>query len=125
MKTSLRYAMTGAAGIVLVTAGLWPFLDEPARDGVLLAGAIALSVQVVAFALLIRFRNRWNTFLAVWVGGTLFRMGLVLVLATVMLRAEVAGAVPLLLSLAGFLFGLLLLEPAYFRREVGRRVDVS
>jgi len=117
--------MTGAAGIVLVTAGLWPFLDEPARDGVLLAGAIALSVQVVAFALLIRFRNRWNTFLVVWVGGTLFRMGLVLAVAVVVLSAEMAGAVPLLLSLAGFLFGLLLLEPVYFQREVGRRVEVS
>ena len=125
MKTALRYAMTGAVGIAVVTAGLWPFLDGPARDGVLMAGAIALSVQGVAFALLIRFRHRWNAFLAVWVGGTLFRMGLVVVVAIVVLSAEVAGAVPLLLSLAAFLFGLLLLEPLYFRREAERTLEVS
>ncbi len=117
--------MTGAAGVAVVTAGLWPFLDEPAREGVMIAGAIALSVQVVAFALLIRFHDRWNAFLAVWAGGSLFRMGLVLVVAIVVLSAEMAGAVTLLLSLAGFLFGLLLLEPVYFRRELRRRLEVS
>ena len=39
--------------------------------------------------------------------------------AVLAIRTVMDGAVPMLLSLAGFFFGLLLLEPLYFRSEPG------
>jgi hypothetical protein len=109
----------GSAGIALVTLSLWPFLEPDGRRGVLIAGAIALSVQVVAFWLLLRFRRHVSGFLAVWAGGTLVRMLVIAGVATIAIRTETGGAVPMLLSLAGFFFGLLLLEPVYFRPRAG------
>ena len=102
---------------MLVTLALWPWLDADARRGVVLAGLIALPVQITAFWLLLRYRDRLNGFLAVWAGGTLVRMAVVAVVATVVIRARMDGAVTMLLALAGFFFGLLLLEPVFFRRE--------
>lgn len=93
----------------------WPFLDPEARRGIVIAAAIALPVQIGAFALLIRYRDNLNGFLVVWVGGTLFRMAVVGLVAAIAIRSGVAGAVPMLLGLAGFFFGLLILEPVYFR----------
>jgi len=102
---------------MLVTLALWPWLDADARRGVVLAGLIALPVQITAFWLLLRYRDRLNGFLAVWAGGTLVRMAVVAVVATVVIRARMDGSVTMLLALAGFFFGLLLLEPVFFRLE--------
>lgn len=117
MSASLKYAATGAGGIALIVAGLWPFLDSAGRNGVLVAAAVAIPVQVVAFALLHRYRGRVNGFLAAWVGGTMLRVVVLAVTAAVVIRSDAEGAVPMLLALAGFFFGLLLLEPVYFRPE--------
>lgn len=111
----MGYAASAAAIVALVTLALWPWLEPAARLGVLTAGAVALSVQVLAFALLLRFRGRLNGFLAVWAGGTLVRMAVVALVAVLAVRSGSPGAVPMLLALAGFFFGLLLLEPVYFR----------
>jgi len=86
---------------------------------VVTAAAIALPVQVSAFAVLNRYSGQLNGFLAAWVGGTFLRMAVVAVAAVVVIRSGMEGAVPMLLALAGFLFGLLLLEPIYFRIEQG------
>jgi hypothetical protein len=99
----------------LVTLALWPFLDPESRRGIVIAAAIALPVQIGAFALLIRYRDNMNGFLAIWAGGTLVRMAVVGITAVIVIRSGAAGAVPMLLGLAGFFFGLLLLEPIYFR----------
>lgn len=115
MRPSLKYAMTGGVAIGLIVGGLWPLLDPAGRKGVLLAAAVALPVQVTAFAVLRRFRGEVNRFLAAWVGGTLLRMAVIGVAAFVVVRSGMEGAVPMLLALAGFFFGLLLLEPVFFR----------
>jgi hypothetical protein len=115
MSASLRYGGTGALVVGLTVLALWPFLDPAGRRGVLVAAAIALPVQVAAFAALVRHRGRMNGFLVVWAGGTLLRMLVVGTAALVAVRSGTDGAVPMLLALAGFLFGLLLLEPIYFR----------
>jgi hypothetical protein len=115
LSASLRYAGTALAGCALVTLALWPFLDPEARRGIVIAAAIALPVQIGAFALLIRYRDNMNGFLAIWAGGTLVRMAVVGITAVIVIRSGAAGAVPMLLGLAGFFFGLLLLEPIYFR----------
>lgn len=112
-----RYASTCLAVIAVVSLALWPVLDPAARRGVLTAGSIAFPIQVAAFALLLRFRGRLDGFLAVWAGGTLFRMGVVGLVAFLAIRTDAPGSVAMLLALAGFFFGLLLLEPVYFRPE--------
>ena len=117
MSAPLRYAVTASLGCAAVILVLWPFLDPEALRGIVIAAAIALPVQIGAFALLIRYRDNTNGFLAIWAGGTLVRMVVVGIVAAVAIRSGAAGAVPMLLGLAGFFFGLLLLEPIYFRPE--------
>lgn len=114
MKAPLKYAGTAALVVAVLTAGLWPFLDVPERRAVLIAGAVALPTQILAFWLLVSFRSRLNAFMAVWLGGTAFRMLIVCGVAFVAIRSGVDGGVALLLALAGFFFALLLLEPMYF-----------
>jgi len=115
--------MSGVAVITVLLLGMWPFLDSAARTGVLVAAAIAVPVQVTAFAVLNHYRDHLSGFLAAWVGGTFFRMAVVAVVAVVVVRSGTAGAVPMLLALAGFLFGLLLLEPIFFGVEPSDPVE--
>ena len=115
MSPSAKYAVTGVVAISTIVAGMWPFLDPAGRSGVLAAAAVALPVQIIAFWALIRFRTELNGFLAAWVGGTLVRMAVIAMVAFAVIRSGMEGAVPMLLALAGFFFGLLLLEPVYFR----------
>jgi len=119
MSPSLKYVMTGVAAIAMVVAGSWPLLDPAARRGVLLAAAVALPVQVVAFAALHRFRLELNAFLAAWIGGTFLRMAVIGAVAFAVIRSGMQGAVAMLLALVGFFLGLLLLEPVFFRAGSG------
>lgn len=123
MSASLKYAATGVGAIILIVAGLWPFLDAAARNGVLVAAAVAVPVQVIAFAVLTHYRGQVNGFLAAWVGGTLVRMLVIGAVAFAVTRSGTDGALATLLALAGFFFGLLLLEPVYFRPEPNKTVE--
>lgn len=115
MSPSLKYAATGSAMIAVIVGSLWPFLDAAGRQGILLAAAVALPVQVAAFWAIRRFRDEANAFMAAWIGGTFLRMIVVAVAAFAVIRSQMDGAVPMLLALVGFLFGLLLVEPFFFR----------
>lgn len=117
MSASLRYGASAVAVVGLLTLVLWPFLEPAGRQGVLVAAAVALPVQLVAFAFLVRFRGRVAGFMAAWAGGMAVRALAVLVVAFAVIRSGSEGAVPMLLALAGFFFALLLLEPVYFRAE--------
>ena len=117
MSASLRYGTAAVAVVGLGTLILWPFLDPAGRHGVLVAAAIALPVQLVAFAILLRFRGRVRGFMAAWAGGMAVRALAVAGVAFVVIRSGGEAAVPTLLALAGFFFALLLLEPFYFRPE--------
>jgi len=123
MSASLKYATTGGGAIALIVLALWPFLDAAARDGVLLAAAIAVPVQLLAFAMLVRYRDRLDGFMAAWVGGTFLRLLVIAVVAAVVIRADAEGAVPMLLALAGFFFALLMLEPVYLRSGSADRIE--
>lgn len=123
MSPSLKYAATGVGAVAAVVLGLWPFLDTASRTGLLIAAAVALPVQAVAFALLNRYRGRLNGFLAAWVGGTLVRMLVLGVVAFAVTRSGPDGVMATLLGLVGFFFGLLLLEPVYFRIEPNKKVE--
>lgn len=123
MNASLKYASTGGGAIALIVLALWPFLDATARGGVLLAAAIAVPVQLLAFAVLVRYRYRLDGFMAAWVGGTFLRLLVIATVAAVVIRADAEGAVPMLLALAGFFFALLMLEPVYLRSESADRIE--
>ena len=118
MSAPVRYAAAAVLFVGVVTLGLWPFLGETARNGVLVAGLIALPIQVLAFSLLVRYRGRTKGFLAAWAGGMALRAAVVVVVAVFVIRSQSASAVPMLLALPGFFFGLLLLEPLYFKNAM-------
>lgn len=117
MSSTLRYAGSGLALLGALVVLLWPWLDPGGRRGLVLAAAVAWPVQVAAFALLVRRRDDVESFLVAWVGGTVARMAIVVGAAFVLVRLDGVSLTPTLLGLAGFFFGLLLLEPVFFRLE--------
>jgi len=110
--------------LLLVNAGLWPWLSPPDRTGIWVASAVAYPVQMVAFFLLIKFWENRKQFLLFWVGGTVVRMGVILVAALILTRVDALSPAPTLLGLAGFFFGLLLLEPLFLRPREAESTEI-
>jgi len=110
----VRYGASAVALIGLLTLALWPFLEPAGRIGVLSAAAVAVPVQIVAFAVLVRYRGEVTGFMAAWAGGMALRAVALVVIAVLVFRSGTETAVPMLLALAGFFFALLLLEPVFF-----------
>jgi hypothetical protein len=117
VSAAVRYSASSVALIGLITLGLWPFLDQAGRMGVLVAATVAVPVQVAAFAVLVRYRGEVKGFMAAWAGGMALRAVALLVVAIVVIRSGTASAIPMLLALAGYFFALLLLEPVYFKAD--------
>ena len=117
MTSSLRYAKVGTAVVGIVVLLTWPFLDSESWRGVLIAALVALPLQVISFALLQRYRDELKRFIIAWIGSTVVRMAVIGVVALMAFRSGMGGGVPMLLALATFFFGLLLLEPMYFRHK--------
>jgi hypothetical protein len=113
---TLRYAAACTALVSLGVLACWPLLDGSGRMGVLAAAALALPLQIAAFAALAWGWSVRNRFLAVWVGGTLARMGVVGAAAVMVSVTELPPA-PTLLSLAAFLFAMLLIESVFLARD--------
>jgi hypothetical protein len=100
--------------LVAVAVGIAALLmDRPAVVGVLVAGAVALPIQVVAFALMAKAPVGSNAFLAAWVGGALVRLVVVGVAAFVLAGLPDLPRAPTLLGLVAFFFVMLLLEPLF------------
>ncbi len=126
MRRALRYAAASTAAVAATVAALWPVLDPGGRFGVLLAAAVALPVQIAAFGALVwSRRHHANAFFAAWVGGTLVRMGVLLLVGILLLSTQAVAPVPMLLALAGFFFGLLLLEPLFWGPGGGRTAETN
>lgn len=115
MKALGLYMLAGVAAVVLVAAGLALVLPPEAMRAVVWMGAAAWVMQSLLFAPLLAARGRRNAFFVAWGGGTLVRLAAVGVVAWWLYRSRVLPLAPGLLSLAGFLFLLLLLEPVFFR----------
>ncbi len=116
MKSLGRYALTAAA-IVLSTMGvLWAFLDGAGRASLLVAAAIALPVQITTFALLLRSGVESSRFMMWWGVGVLGRMVVVVGVGLALDSLTTLDPTVLLLSICGFFFALLLLEPAFVSR---------
>lgn len=114
MTALWRYAIAGLLVVLVAVAALWPFLDGIGHRSLLAAASIAWPVQVVAFGMLLRAREHPSKFMLWWALGILARMGIVIVIGLALSRLEGIQPSVLLLGVAGFFFGLLLLEPAFF-----------
>lgn len=124
MTRFFRYGGVALLVLLVAVAGLWPWLSPPARTGVLLAAVIAYPIQMLAFFLLVRYWEDRKRFLLVWVGGTVVRMGVILGAALWLTRGRGFPPAPTLLSLAGFFFGLLLLEPLFLRPRGAETTEI-
>ncbi len=117
MRAVGGYAAVGAVLLAVVVLGLRPLLGAAAGAAVAWMAVLAWAVQLVAFALLRAARRDTRLFLTAWVGGTVVRLGLLGVVGFWVMRSRAVPAAPALLALAGSLFGLMLLEPVFFRME--------
>lgn len=124
MTQFFRYGGVALLVLLVANAGLWPLLSPSARTGVFVAALVAYPIQMLAFFLLIRFWDEGQRFLLVWVGGTLVRMAVILVVALVLTRVDGLPMAPTLLGLAGFFFGLLLLEPLFLRPRGAETTEI-
>ncbi len=123
MTQTYRYGGVSLLAILLVVAGLWPWVSSSARAGILFAALVAYAVQMMAFFMLVRFWGEGRRFLLVWAGGTVVRMGVILLAALWVSQNEALPPAPTLLALAGFFFGLLLLEPLFLGRGRSESTD--
>mgnify|MGYP001247025019 CR=1 FL=1 len=108
--------VVGAAAVAATLAG-------PAAAPAVWAGAAgAYGIQLVAFAGLVRVRSRPDRFVVAWGAGTVLRFALVVALGLWVTQARSAPfePAPLLLSAAGFVILLALLEPLFLHRGASR-----
>jgi len=110
--------------VLVVNAGLWPWLTPSARTGILVAALVAYPIQMLAFFLLIKFWRDTKRFLLFWVGGTVVRMAVILAAVPVVTRVDALPVASTLLGLAGFFFGLLLLEPLFLRPRGAETTEI-
>jgi hypothetical protein len=89
-------------------------LDGSGRVGVLTAAVVALPLQIGAFAALRWGWSKRENFFATWIGGILARLMAVSAVAVAVALSDLSPA-PTLLSLAGFFFAMLLLEPLFLK----------
>ena len=118
LKAWLAYAATGTVAVVLITIVAVLLADGPDGRALMVGAAIALVLQLAAFALLLAVREKPHLFMGGWLGGMILRfggLGLVLYWAS---RTSVLPRTPLVIGLVGFVFVLLLLEPVFLRWDL-------
>lgn len=114
------YSLTAA--VVTVVAALLISLVGGAgiARAVWLSAGFAFGLQTVAFAMLLLVRDRAELFMAGWLGGMVLRFAAVGGLAFYASRYTALPLAALLLSMVGFVFLLLLLEPVFLRWDLRR-----
>jgi hypothetical protein len=111
IRAWLLYAASGAVATLLVATIAAALVGE--RRAVWVAAAIAYVIQLMAFGLLVTLNAQPQGFMLAWVAGMIFRFGALGVCAAWLSRTEVLPQSTTLLSLVGFLFLLLLIEPLF------------
>jgi hypothetical protein len=118
VKQFFLYAGVALALVAAATGGVGVALDPIGRRSLLWAAAIALTVQLAAFGVLLWARRRGNAFMLAFLGGGAARLGVLGVAGLLTTQTETGlAAAPLLLGLAGYFFALLLLEGWFLRRS--------
>jgi hypothetical protein len=117
LSAVVRYTLISFLVVGVGSAVLLALLEPAARSGVLLAAGIALPVQVLAFGLLARARDDVTRFFAWWGAGIALRVVVFAVTGIASAGIAPVARTSLVLSLAGFFFVLLLLEPLFLKGE--------
>jgi hypothetical protein len=120
LKAWVAYAGAGLAAVVLITIVAAALVEPAVRPAIMIAGGIAYALQLVAFGLLLALRDKPQLFLAGWLGGMLLRFGTLGACVFWASRTTVLPRAPLVFSLVGFVFLLLLLEPVFLRWDLRR-----
>lgn len=114
MKRVLSYIGVCIVLVLAVVAGLGSFLDGRELFGLGVAGAVAALLQGLAFGARTRWGSTPNRLLATWVWSMGARFTAVLSMGLAAWRFDELDVVSSLVGLAGFLFVMLLMEPAFF-----------
>ncbi len=121
MKALGHYAAATSLVVIVTFGVMWPFMSGAERTSLVSAAAITVPVQWGSFLLVVRALGEPNQFLLRWGLGILARMLVVGSVGLLLPRlAGVDGSV-LLLSVCGFLFVFLLIEPVFFRSKATER----
>ena len=114
MRAMLAYAAASAVLLAALVALVVGWVDAADPAGVRLAAWIAWPVQLAAFGVLVAGRSAVG-FVAGWAGGMALRFAAVGAAALWVTRAAGPDPASLLVSLVGFVFVLVLLEPLFLR----------
>jgi hypothetical protein len=121
LRAWLYYA---AVGLVVTVAGIGVgsiVLGPEAAPAVRFAGILAWVVQMTAFGVLVRVRERSDLFLMGWGAGLFLRFAAVGLVAAWLSRDPVFAIRPALISLVAFVFVLVLIEPLFLRQGLQAR----
>jgi hypothetical protein len=114
MRAFLSYGVASAVLVAALVAGVVALVESADAGAVRLAGLIAWPVQLAAFAALVRGRAGMG-FMAAWATGMALRFAAVGGAALWVTRVDGPDPASLLVSLVGFVFVLVLLEPLFLR----------
>ncbi len=117
-RTLLSYALMTVVLAVVIVVLAWRLAAPADARGVWIGTAVAGVVQLGAFALLLYGRARARLFIASWLGGMILRILTLGGVAFWVTRSATLPPPATLLSLAGFLFLLLLMEPLFLRKRL-------
>ena len=120
VRAWIAYAGVGLAAVVLITIVAAALVAPAARPAIMIAGGIAYALQLVSFGLLLAVRDQPQLFIAGWLGGMVLRFGALGACVFWASRTTVLPRAPLVFSLVGFVFLLLLLEPVFLRWDLRR-----
>lgn len=121
MKRVVRFSVVSVTIVGAVVALAWFTLDPAAGQGVLIAGCVAVPLQIAGFAFLVRMRDDAKGLMAAWVGGVMARLAAIVAMAVVVLLVPTLAPAATMIAMAGFLFGLALLEHRYLDLDTGPR----
>jgi hypothetical protein len=109
------YAAASAALLVGLSLGVSWLVPGAEPGAVWLAAGIAWVVQLAAFGALVAGRYRGRDFLVSWASGMVLRVTVVAGVAFWLTRTGSFDAASALVSLVGFVFVLVILEPLFLR----------
>ena len=115
MKALLAYGVASALLLGLLGLGVVAVFGAAEPSAVWVAAVIAWVVQLAAFIALLVGRRTGTGFMLSWAGGTLLRFAVVAVAAVWVTRVGSPDPASMLVSLVGFVFVLVLLEPLFLR----------
>lgn len=113
------YAVCAFAVTVLVALGVVQ-VGGIAPLAVWFGAGVAYGLQLVAFGALLAVRDRVQLLFAGWLTGMVLRFGAVGISIFWLSRSAVLPRGPAVISLVGFMFLLLLLEPVFLRWDLRR-----